>query len=381
MKHAINGAGGVLVITLHQPGSEVSALVDDLLLLGYGGSPVFMGPWGAALPYFTGHLGLHLPQHTGLADWLLALLDKEAHAVQQQQQCLQLKHQKHNHSCDSSKAGSSCGSSSTFTSAFLSSFGSGSIAAADSRSSSISMSGGGGGGGGGGGQCVPGCGHAAGHPHHHAPGCGKSSSIILHAHSGSTSSSSGSEGGPLSSMAAAWKKYQASGKAAVAAAPYVSADSATLLSAGLNPHEVAAALNPSLPGLAEITEASSDDDADIIITTIVVDAQHDQQAAESLGTHMMVLPTSAAAHHTPCPTPRTASGSKKAATGVVGGSGGAAAAGVAVRGPSRGVVSASLPMQVRVLAGRAFRWWLRNPAMLLSGEDAAVSVETGGGGR
>lgn len=57
MKHQINGAGGVLVITLHQPGSEVSCLIDDLLLLGYGGSPVFMGPWGAAMSYFTGHLG------------------------------------------------------------------------------------------------------------------------------------------------------------------------------------------------------------------------------------------------------------------------------------------------------------------------------------
>jgi hypothetical protein len=57
MKHQINGAGGVLVITLHQPGSEVSQLIDDLLLLGYGGSPVFMGPWGAAMNYFTGHLG------------------------------------------------------------------------------------------------------------------------------------------------------------------------------------------------------------------------------------------------------------------------------------------------------------------------------------
>jgi hypothetical protein len=57
MKQQINGAGGVLVITLHQPGSEVSQLIDDLLLLGYGGSPVFMGPWGAAMHYFTGHLG------------------------------------------------------------------------------------------------------------------------------------------------------------------------------------------------------------------------------------------------------------------------------------------------------------------------------------
>lgn len=57
MKHQINGVGGVLVITLHQPGSEVSQLIDDLLLLGYGGSPVFMGPWAAALNYFTGHLG------------------------------------------------------------------------------------------------------------------------------------------------------------------------------------------------------------------------------------------------------------------------------------------------------------------------------------
>jgi hypothetical protein len=57
MKQQINGSGGVLVITLHQPGSEVSQLIDDLLLLGYGGSPVFMGPWGAAMHYFTGHLG------------------------------------------------------------------------------------------------------------------------------------------------------------------------------------------------------------------------------------------------------------------------------------------------------------------------------------
>jgi len=298
MKHQINGAGGVLVITLHQPGSEVSALVDDLLLLGYGGHPVFMGPWGAAMHYFTSHLGLALPPHTGLADWLLALLDKEAHRQQQQQQ-----QHRHKHQLCSSRGGSSGG----FTSL------SGSISA-DSRSSSLNISGG---------------------------GCSKNG-ILLHACSGSSSSgcSEAPPVGPLSSMAAAWKRYTASGRAAAAAAPYyVAADSACLLAAGLNPHDLSV-LSSQLPGLSEITEASSDDDADIIITTIVVDAA--EQSTASLS-HV----------------PSVSQSSRKSF---------AVAAAPGARGPRRGVASASLAVQVRVLAGRAFRWWIRNPAMLLSGE-------------
>jgi hypothetical protein len=90
MKAAISSGGGVLVITLHQPGSEVSSLMDDLLLLAYGGRPVFFGPWGGAMAYFTAHLGLKLPPHTGLADWLLALLDREAARKQQQQRMIQV---------------------------------------------------------------------------------------------------------------------------------------------------------------------------------------------------------------------------------------------------------------------------------------------------
>lgn len=229
--------------------------------------------------------GLHFPPHTGLADWLLALLDKEAH----QQQLLQ----RRNQCCSSSKGGSNFSDSSS---------GAGSIGV-ESRSSSFTISGGG--------DCCKG-------------------SILLHARSGSSSSDavSGTSSAGQNTMSAAWRKYAASGRAAAAAAPFIPADSelTTLNSVGL-------------PGLSEITEASSDDDADIIITTIVVDSP-EQQSASS----MPVLPA-------------VRSGSTKSA--------------VPLAPPCRGVLRASLGVQIRVLSGRAFMWWLRNPAMLLAGKRAA----------
>jgi hypothetical protein len=72
-------APGVLVITLHQPGMELTSLLDDLLLLAPGGRCVYAGAWGGALPYFQGRLGLLPPPHTGLAEWFLSLLTAQGH--------------------------------------------------------------------------------------------------------------------------------------------------------------------------------------------------------------------------------------------------------------------------------------------------------------
>jgi hypothetical protein len=120
-----------------------------------------------------------------------------------------------------------------------------------------------------------------------------------------------------------------SGKAAAAAAPYIMSS--------LTPEP----LSPLAPGLAEITEGASDDDADIIITT-VIHTSPDQ-----------ALPV--------LPTPRSGSSVTPASS--------AAAAAVEFRPTCRGVARASLGVQIRVLSGRAFLWWLRNPAMLWAGED------------
>jgi hypothetical protein len=70
---------GVLVITLHQPGMELTSLLDDLLLLAPGGRCVYAGHWAGALPYFQGRLGLAPPPHTGLAEWFLSLLTAQGH--------------------------------------------------------------------------------------------------------------------------------------------------------------------------------------------------------------------------------------------------------------------------------------------------------------
>eukprot|EP00775_Hariotina_reticulata_P006153 gene6153-6390_t len=70
-KHSTTGPSlpqGILVATLHQPGRDISMLLDDLLLLSPGGRVVYMGPWDQALPYFSQQLGLNPPPLTGLAD-------------------------------------------------------------------------------------------------------------------------------------------------------------------------------------------------------------------------------------------------------------------------------------------------------------------------
>jgi hypothetical protein len=72
-------AAGVLVITLHQPGMELTSLLDDLLLLAPGGRCVYAGPWAGGLHYFSGRLGLAPPPHTGLAEWFLSLLTAQGH--------------------------------------------------------------------------------------------------------------------------------------------------------------------------------------------------------------------------------------------------------------------------------------------------------------
>lgn len=75
--HSSSRSPGILIITLHQPGREITSLLDDLLLLAPGGRVTYQGPWTSALHYFEQHLQLRPPVHTGLAEWYLSLLDEQ----------------------------------------------------------------------------------------------------------------------------------------------------------------------------------------------------------------------------------------------------------------------------------------------------------------
>jgi hypothetical protein len=370
MKEQVAAAGGVLVITLHQPGSEVSGLMDDLLLLAYGGRPVFFGPWGAAMPYFTGHLGLKLPPHTGLADWLLALLDREAAHKQEAARMITVR--------------TSRGSS-----------------GAGGRSRS-----------GGGGGSTPGCevvlGGSSGGAGPFRPALTSSPAAAALLAGGVSAAGFGSRAGSPSLaidparegsfLAAAWAKFSAAGRSLPTEVHVISGDTAALggMSGGAQHH--------CLPGLSEISEAS-DDDADIVITTLVL--SEEERAAAAAAAAVQQQQQQQLPSRGPTPTPAAASlgclpplqlpgskvlqpGSKvlqpgasasSTPTGVAPPPPPPAAAGLGVHDCSastahnsaiggsrmvRGVTRAGLGVQVAVLSARALRWWVRNPAMLLS---------------
>jgi ABC-type multidrug transport system ATPase subunit len=64
---------GVLIVSLHQPGPALTAMLDDLLLLAPGGRTLYAGPAAAVVDYFSTSIGASPPPPflTGLADWLL----------------------------------------------------------------------------------------------------------------------------------------------------------------------------------------------------------------------------------------------------------------------------------------------------------------------
>ncbi|KAK7736685.1 hypothetical protein SLS53_006893 [Cytospora paraplurivora] len=63
--------GRTVVVTIHQPRSEIWGLFDNLILLSRG-SPVFSGPMCDCLPWFE-ELGFHTPAFVNPADYLIDL--------------------------------------------------------------------------------------------------------------------------------------------------------------------------------------------------------------------------------------------------------------------------------------------------------------------
>ena len=59
-----------IVTVVHQPRYSVFCQFHEVLLLGRAGRTVFLGPVGAALPYFAS-LGFDLPPHENPADFFL----------------------------------------------------------------------------------------------------------------------------------------------------------------------------------------------------------------------------------------------------------------------------------------------------------------------
>ena len=76
--------GRTIIMTIHQPGSNLFHQFDNMLLLARGGSPVFSGKGVDMLPYFSG-LGFQCSENTNPTDFALDLItvnlqatDKEA---------------------------------------------------------------------------------------------------------------------------------------------------------------------------------------------------------------------------------------------------------------------------------------------------------------
>lgn len=62
-----------LVVTIHQPRSDIFTHFGSILLLARGGSPVYAGPAQSMLPHFAGQ-GYHCPRHVNPADFALDLI-------------------------------------------------------------------------------------------------------------------------------------------------------------------------------------------------------------------------------------------------------------------------------------------------------------------
>ncbi len=67
----LTNKGRTIVITIHQPRSEIWALFDRLVLLSEGQS-IYSGPTSASLPHF-GRLGYEIPQYCNPAEFLIDL--------------------------------------------------------------------------------------------------------------------------------------------------------------------------------------------------------------------------------------------------------------------------------------------------------------------
>ncbi|KAF2012294.1 ABC transporter-like protein [Aaosphaeria arxii CBS 175.79] len=65
--------GRTLIVTIHQPRSDLFAHFGNILLLARGGHPVFSGPANDMLPYFSEH-GYNCDRHVNPADFALDLI-------------------------------------------------------------------------------------------------------------------------------------------------------------------------------------------------------------------------------------------------------------------------------------------------------------------
>ncbi|KAH7118947.1 P-loop containing nucleoside triphosphate hydrolase protein [Dendryphion nanum] len=65
--------GRTLIVTIHQPRSDLFQHFGNVLLLARGGSPVYAGPGSAMLPHFA-NLGYECSQHVNPADFALDLI-------------------------------------------------------------------------------------------------------------------------------------------------------------------------------------------------------------------------------------------------------------------------------------------------------------------
>ncbi|KAF2268532.1 ABC transporter-like protein [Lojkania enalia] len=65
--------GRTLIVTIHQPRSDLFNHFGNMLLLARGGHPVFAGPAGEMLPHFAAQ-GYHCSKHTNPADFALDLI-------------------------------------------------------------------------------------------------------------------------------------------------------------------------------------------------------------------------------------------------------------------------------------------------------------------
>eukprot|EP00928_Gymnodinium_smaydae_P006646 TRINITY_DN12365_c0_g2_i1.p1 TRINITY_DN12365_c0_g2~~TRINITY_DN12365_c0_g2_i1.p1 ORF type:complete len:798 (-),score=143.32 TRINITY_DN12365_c0_g2_i1:123-2516(-) len=65
--------GMTVVMSIHQPRYSLFTLFNEVLLLGVGGRTVYLGPSGAALPYFRS-LGFRIPDNENPADWLMDVI-------------------------------------------------------------------------------------------------------------------------------------------------------------------------------------------------------------------------------------------------------------------------------------------------------------------
>lgn len=66
-------SGRTVITTLHQPSSQIFAMVDKVYVMGEGGRVAYFGPASEAVSHFS-RLGLHCPQYYNPADFLLDLV-------------------------------------------------------------------------------------------------------------------------------------------------------------------------------------------------------------------------------------------------------------------------------------------------------------------